>query len=331
MNPRTNISEKKVLIIDIVHKAFVDILSGSGFVFTDGTQMTKVEINNIIEQFNGLIIRSRFELDNDLLTKATQLKFIARAGAGMENINVDFATSKGIACLNAPEGNRNAVGEHSLAMLLALFNKIAIVDSQVRKGIWKREENRGIELEGKTIGIIGCGNMGSAFAKTLSGFNVEVLVYDKYVKVDRKVNPNIRQVELLDIYNNANIISLHIPLTAETRYMVNHSFISNFKKEIYVINTARGKVIKTDDLVANIKDGKVLGACLDVIEYEGISFEQLIDEQLPESWQYLISSDKVLLSPHIAGWSFESYQKISEVLALKVLDIYNIKYENNIA
>ena len=328
MISRINITDKKVLIVDTVHKAFIEILSGFGFIFTDGTQLSKVEINNIIHQYNGLIIRSRFELDEELITNASQLKFIARAGAGMENINVDFAFANGIACLNAPEGNRNAVAEHTLAMLLALLNRVALVDAQVRKGIWRREANRGVELKGKTIGIIGCGNMGSAFAKTVSGFDIEVLVYDKYLNVNTIEIPNIKQVELKDLYNNVDIISLHVPLTDETKFMVNETFISNFKKGIYIINTARGKVLKTEDLVANLKSGKVLGACLDVIEYDGISFEQLDSHQLPESWQYLIGSDKVLLSPHIAGWSFESHQRISEVLALKILDIYNIKYES---
>ena len=314
---------KKVLIVDTIHPVFEEQLSANEFIFTDGTKLSKAEVENVIDDFNGVVIRSRFKLDSDFLAKAKNLQFIARAGAGMENIDVEFAESRGIVCINAPEANRNAVGEHALAMLLALFNKLFIADAEVRNGVWKREENRGIELNGKKIGIIGFGNMGSAFAEVLRGFDMELLAYDKYIKIDKTRFPYVRQVELYDIYINADVISLHVPLTKETTYFVDDTFLNNRKKNIFIINTARGRVLHTEALVDALKSGKVLGACLDVIEYEGTSFEQLVTDQLPSAWQYLTKSDKVVLSPHIAGWSFESHRKISEVMAFKVLELYS--------
>ena len=314
---------KKVLIIDAIHPLFEEKLSASGFFFTDGTKLSKAEIKNVIGDYNGVAIRSRFKLDRDILASATNLQFIARAGAGMENIDVEFAKSRGVVCINAPEANRNAVGEHALAMLLALFNKLFIADAEVRKGVWNREENRGIELNGKKIGIIGFGNMGSAFAEVLRGFEVEVLVYDKYININQAWFPFVKQVDLDEIYINADVISLHVPLTEETTYFVDGDFLNNCKKNIFIINTARGQVLNTDALVEAMKTGRVLGACLDVIEYEGLSFEQMVVDQLPAAWQFLIESDNVVLSPHIAGWSFESHRKISEVMASKVLELYN--------
>lgn len=318
---------KRVLVIDTIHPSFEEILVTNGFSFTDGTNLTERELIKIIGEFNGLVIRSRFKLDKEILSSAGNLKFIARAGAGMENIDIDFAQSKGIECINAPEGNSNAVAEHALAMLLALFNKLIIADAEVRGGEWRREENRGVELKGKTIGIIGFGNMGSAFAEVLRGFEVKVLAYDKYIKIDTKRYPYVSQVNIDDIYNEADVISLHVPLTHETKYLIDLDFFNSCGKNIYIINTARGPVLKTEALVEALKKGKVLGACLDVIEYEGVSFEKLATEQLPAAWRFLIKSEKVIFSPHIAGWTFESHRKISEVMAMKVLELY--KKNNN--
>ena len=235
----------------------------------------------------------------------------------MENIDVAYAESKGIKCLCAPEGNRDAVAEQALGMLLGLFNNLFGANKEVREGKWIREGNRGVELMGKTVGIIGYGNMGSAFAERLKGFGVNVLVYDKFKKGFE--TDFIKESSLEDIFKNADILSLHTPLTDETNYLINDSFIHKFSKNIYIINTARGKCLNTSDLVKNLKSGKVLGACLDVLEYEMVSFEALNTNELPEAFQYLIKSDNVVLSPHIAGWTHESNQKIARILAEKIL------------
>lgn len=310
---------QKVLLIDTVHPALNEILSAKGIVCDLDNKSNKEEILSKIHNYDGIVIRSRFKIEKDFLDKAKHLKFIARAGAGMENIDVPYAESLGIRCLHAPEGNRDAVGEHALGMLLMLFNNLKRADSEVRKGIWKREENRGHELKGKTVGIIGYGNMGSAFAQRLKGFEVDVLAFDKYKQ--RFGNDFVKEATLEEIYDKADVLSLHVPLTDETKYMVNAKFLNSFKKPIYIINTARGKVLNTADLVDTIENKKVLGACLDVLEYESISFENIDAEKIPEPFKYLINSDKVILSPHIAGWTFESHVKISEVLAQKILQV----------
>jgi D-3-phosphoglycerate dehydrogenase len=311
----------QILLIDTIHPHFKRVVEAGGYACVDGYTWSKEEVMSSISQFAGIVIRSRFRLDEEILSNALSLKFIARAGAGMENIDVDYANSKNIICLNAPEGNRDAVGEHAIAMLLSLFNKIIRADSEVRKGIWLREENRGIELQGKTVGIIGFGNMGSTFAKKLTGFEVKTLAYDKYVTIDKNKFPFIEQVSLEKIFSDADILSLHIPLTQETEFMVNHKFLNSFKKDIYVINTSRGKILNTADLVENMKTGKVKGACLDVLEYESTSFESLFSTDVPEPMQYLIQSENVILSPHIAGWTHESNEKMAKILAEKILKL----------
>ena len=235
----------------------------------------------------------------------------------MENIDVVYAESKGIKCLCAPEGNKDAVAEQTIGMLLSLFNNLNRADKEVREGKWIREGNRGVELMGKTVGIIGYGNMGGAFAERLKGFGVNVLVYDKYK--NNFGNDFIKETTLEDIFKNADILSLHTPLTDETHSLINDAFINQFSKNIFIINTARGKCMNTSDLVKNLKSGKVLGACLDVLEYEMVSFEALNTNELPEAFQYLIKSDNVLLSPHIAGWTHESNEKIARILAEKII------------
>ncbi len=310
---------KSVLLIDTIHPLFFEKLTATGFRITEGYDWTREKVITEIKNFTGIALRSRIKIDKQVLEKAANLKFIARAGAGMENIDVDFAAAKNIICLNAPEGNRDAVGEHAIAMLLALFNNLIKADAEVRNGIWLREQNRGIELHGKTAGIIGFGNMGSAFAEKLKGFGVKILVYDKYISVDKITYNFVEQVMLPQIFERADIVSLHVPLTSETHGMVNANFISSFKKNIYIINTSRGNCLNTDDLVNSIKSGKVLGACLDVLEYETTSFEKIEKDKLPESFKYLGQSDKVILSPHIAGWTHESNKKIAEVLVQKIM------------
>jgi D-3-phosphoglycerate dehydrogenase len=311
----------KILFIDSNHPLLHETLEKAGHTCDLNYNWTKEQILNNVHLYDGIVIRSKIKITKEIIDKASHLKFIARAGAGMENIDVEYAESKGIKCLHAPEGNRDAVAEHAIGMLLSLFNNICRANKEVREGKWIREGNRGVELMGKTIGIIGYGNMGSAFAKRLQGFGVKVLVYDKYNPSAIEKNDFIVKATPDQIFEESDILSLHVPLTDETNYMIDDEFISRFKKNIYIINTSRGKCLNTEDLVRNIKSGKVLGACLDVLEYEMVSFEGLDIKSLPEAFQYLAQSDKVMLSSHIAGWTHESNKKIAEILAGKILEI----------
>lgn len=308
----------KILFVDSTHVILPDKLAKAGFICDYKPEINGAEIINIISNYEGLIIRSKITIDKDFIDKATNLKFIGRVGAGLENIDVEYAEKKGIKCFNSPEGNRDAVGEHALGMLLCLLNNVLKADAEVRKGLWIREKNRGTEIKEKTVSIIGYGNMGGAFAQRLRGFGAHVIAYDKY-----KFNYSdeyVTEKTLDDIFEETDILSLHIPLTEETQFMIDDQFINQFKKNIYLINTARGKVVKTDDLVKNIRSGKVIGAALDVLEYEQTSFENLHSaEKLPETFEYLIKSDRVLLTPHIAGWTNESNIKLSEFIADKII------------
>ena len=311
----------KILFIDSNHSILHQTLEKAGHVCDLNYKWTKEEILSHVQKYDGIVIRSRIKINKEIIDKATKLKFIARAGAGMENIDTAYAEQKGIKCLHAPEGNRDAVAEHALGMLLSLFNNLCRANKEVREGKWVREGNRGIELMGKTVGIIGYGNMGSAFAERLKGFGVKVLVYDKYK--NGFGNNFIQEVSMNNIFEEADIISLHTPLTDETHYLINDAFIRQFKKNIFIINTARGKSLNTSDLVSHLKSGKVAGACLDVLEFEMTSFENLDISALPESFQYLIKSDKVILSSHIAGWTHESNEKIAKILAEKILNLFH--------
>lgn len=317
-----NSNQLKVLFIDSTHPRLPEMLRRAGFdVEYDPDKVTTANINDIIPNYDGIIIRSKVKIDKIIIDLSSKLKFIGRVGAGLENIDVDYAESKGIKCFNSPEGNRDAVGEQALGMLLTLFNNIIKADTEVRKGKWLREENRGLEIKGKTIGIIGYGNMGSAFAQRLKGFDTNVIAYDKY-KVGYS-DEYVQEKSLKDLFEQTDILSLHVPLTEETQFMVCNEFINKFKKNIYIINTARGKVLKTDDLVKNLKSGKVLGAALDVLEYEQVSFENLhSDNNLPEAFEYLIKSNNIVLTPHIAGWTYESNIKLSEFLAEKIINAF---------
>jgi D-3-phosphoglycerate dehydrogenase / 2-oxoglutarate reductase len=309
----------KVAFIDSTHPSLKSGLEHRGFVCDDLFLLSKESCLEKLIDYSVWVIRSRFKITKEIIDQHPQLKIIARVGAGMENIDVAYAESKGIKCLHAPEGNRDAVAEQAIGMLLMLFNYLKRADNEVRQGIWKREENRGIELSGKTVGIIGYGNTGSAFAKKLSGFDCEILAYDKYKKDFS--NTYVKETDLVSIFEKADIISLHIPYNAETEYLVNSVFIQSFKKPIYIINTSRGKCLNTADLVKALQSGKVKGACLDVLEYEVTSFEQLNTAGLPEPFQYLIQSDNVILSPHIAGWTHESNEKMAKVLVEKIMTV----------
>ena len=304
----------KVLFVDTVHSLLWKGLTKNGYECVEGYDLSKGEIQQIVSDFHGIIIRSRFNIDSTFLDACNNLKFIARSGSGLENIDVHYAEQKGIKCFNAPEGNAQAVAEHALGMLLSLFNNLNKVDSEVRSGIWKREENRGHELSGKTIGIIGYGNNGSAFAKVLQGFGCNVLAYDKYLE---SFNTNwAEQVELQVIFQKADVLSLHIPLTEETTFLFNDDYLGNFKKPIYLINTSRGKCVDTKTILRGLKNKKISGACLDVFDFEKTSFEQI---KKSEALKELISTDKVILSSHIAGWTFESYERLSKILLSKIL------------
>ena len=306
----------KILFIDSNHPILHQTLEEAGYTCDLNYSWTKEEIENNIQLYDGIVIRSRIKITKEIIDKAVKLRFIARAGAGMENIDVEYAESKGIHCLHAPEGNRDAVAEHAIGMLLSLFNNLNRANQEVREGKWIREGNRGVELMGKTVGIIGYGNMGSAFAERLKGFGVKVLVYDKYKK--NFGNASIIETTLEQLFREADVISLHTPLTEETQDLINDAFIHKFQKNIYIINTARGKSLNTADLAKNMQSGKVLGACLDVLEYEVVSFENIDATKLPEAFQYLAQSEKVILSPHIAGWTHESNEKIARILAEKI-------------
>ncbi|WP_116771770.1 2-hydroxyacid dehydrogenase [Maribacter litoralis] len=307
----------KVLHVDINHPLIIEKFSELGFQNDEDYTSSKEEIEAKIADYDGLIIRSRFTIDSQFLDKAKNLKFIGRLGAGLENIDTKYAKSLGIFLAAAPEGNRNAVGEHALGMLLSLFNKLNTADKEVRNGKWDREGNRGIELEGKVVGVIGYGNMGKAFAKKLKGFDVdEVICYDIQGGVE---DDNARQVGIMEFQSRVDVISLHVPQTELTIGMVDAAYLEKFKKPIWIINTARGKCIKTIDLVDALKSGKVLGAGLDVLEYEKASFENMFtDDNLPEAFQYLIESDKVILSPHVAGWTVESKIKLAQTVVDKI-------------
>lgn len=307
----------KILHLDRNHPLILEQLTDYGFQNEEDYTSSKSEIEQKIAAYDGIIIRSRFTIDKTFLDAAAKLKFIGRLGAGLENIDTVYAKEKGIELFSAPEGNRNAVGEHALGMLLNLFNHLRRADQEVRQGIWKREENRGLELEGKTVAIIGYGNMGKAFAKKLRGFDCEVIFYDLKQGIG---NEDARQVALEELQEKADVLSLHTPLTNLTKNMVDSDFIASFKKPFWLINTARGKSVVTQDLVEALKSGNILGAGLDVLEYEKSSFENLFSGQneLPEAFQYLIEADNVLLSPHIAGWTIESKEKLAQTIVDKI-------------
>lgn len=309
----------KILHIDSNHPLLWNQLEAAGFQNEADYKSSKEEIEAKIQNYNGIVIRSRFKIDKTFLDKATNLQFIARVGAGLESIDCEYAASKGIHLIAAPEGNRNAVGEHALGMILSLFNNLNKADAEVKQGKWNREANRGHELDGKTVGIIGYGNMGKAFAKKLRGFDVEVLCYDILPNV---ADANAKQVSLEELQQKADVLSLHIPWTPETDNMVKSDFINAFVKPFWLINTARGKSVITADLVEGLKAKKILGAGLDVLEYEKLSFETLFEQDRPEAFDYLMRADNVLLTPHIAGWTFESHEKLAQTIVNKIKNVY---------
>jgi D-3-phosphoglycerate dehydrogenase len=315
-----SLSSIKILHLDSNHPLLWQQLEAAGFHNEEDFTSSKEEIEAKIQNYHGIVIRSRFKIDSTFIDKATQLQFIARVGAGLESIDCDYATSKGIHLIAAPEGNKNAVGEHALGMLLSLMNKLNRAERMVREGKWIREGNRGFELENKTVGIIGYGNMGKSFAKKLQGFDVNVLCYDIQENVGDQY---ATQVSLEELKAEADVLSLHIPWTPDTDGMVNAMFINSFTKPFWFINTSRGKNVVTDDVVEALKTGKILGAALDVLEYEKLSFENLfLDIEKPEAFLYLLKAENVLLTPHIAGWTHESHEKLAQIIVDKIKAVY---------
>jgi len=308
----------KILHIDHNHPLLISQLTKAGYQNEEGYTSSKEQILKKIKGYKGVIVRSRITIDQEFIDAAENLKFIARVGSGLESIDLEYAAKKGIEIFSSPEGNRNAVGEHALGMLLSLFNNLNRADREIRNGLWNREANRGLELEGKTVGIIGYGNMGNAFAKKLIGIDCKVICHDI---LDDKGNEFAIQVTLKELKEKADIVSLHTPLTPQTNKFINTKFISEFSKPFWLINTARGKSVVTKDLVSALKEGRILGAGLDVLEFEKSSFESLfLTDDTPAELKELMTMDNVILSPHVAGWTFESKEKLAQVIVDKIIN-----------
>ncbi len=310
----------RILIIDEMHPGIIPMLEKDGHQVVYSPEITRGEILQQVSAYEGLIIRSKTPMDKELLEKAINLKFIGRAGAGLDQIDLDYIVSRGIKLFHAAKGNRDAVAEHAVGMLLALFNNVKKADQEVRKGIWDREGNRGHELAGKTVGIMGFGNMGKAFAKRLTGFEVEILAYDKY-KVDFGTEL-VQEVIWERLKADADILSIHVPLTPETRRFFTLDELAGFGKPFWLINTARGEVIDFETLNEALDQGILKGAVLDVLENE--RFQQFSTAQKAE-FEKLAARENVLFSPHVAGWTFESYKKINKVLVKRIRKAFGEK------
>lgn len=307
----------RILHLDENHPLLLNALEKAGFQNSLAYSTPKSEIEAILKDYHGLVVRSRFPIDASFLTKGIQLKFIARVGAGVENIDQEAAKKMGIELFAAPLGNANAVGEHALGMLLSLMNKLRLAHQSIQAGEWLRESHRGEELEGKTVGIIGYGNMGKSFAKKLQGFDIKEVIY--YDIATKPTDQFARQVSLEELQSKAEVLSLHTPQTPQTIGMIDTAFLSKMQHPFWLINTARGSAIKTIDLVQALKNGKVKGAALDVLEYEKSSFENLFEAEIDSDFNHLLISDKVLLSPHVAGWSIESHLKLAKIIVDQII------------
>ena len=305
-----------ILHLDSNHEILIKQLTELEHLNYEDYSSSKTDVESKIHQYDGIVIRSRFKIDKQFIDKAVNLKFIARVGTGLESIDCEYAESKGITLIAAPEGNRNAVGEHTLGLLLSLFNKFNNADKEIRQGKWLREDNRGVELDGKTVGLIGYGNMGKSFAKKLRGFDVTVICYDIKPNVS---DDNCKQVSLEELQEKSDVISLHTPFNDLSHNMINTEFINTCKKPFWFINTARGSAVITEDLTSALESGKILGAGLDVLEYEKGSFENLFENKtLPQAFKYLINSENVILTPHVAGWTMESKMKLAQTIVDKI-------------
>ncbi|WP_339605778.1 NAD(P)-dependent oxidoreductase [uncultured Roseivirga sp.] len=314
--------QKRFLIVDDMHQSICVLLAEAGIEAHYEPHISRPELLKIIKNYEGLLIRSKTDVDRELIDAATNLEVIGRAGAGLDKIDVQYVESKGIEILNAPEGNRDALAEHAMGLLLSMLNNIVKADAEVRNWIWDREGNRGDELSDKTIGIIGYGYMGQAFVQRLRAFDCRVLVYDKYKKGFG--TKNVEEVSLAKLYDKADILSLHVPLNEETRAWIDKEFIMNFRKDIYLLNTARGEILPTKDLLELLDSGKVKGAALDVLDKE--KFDKLTEEERNQFID-LFSRKNIVFSPHVGGWTFASYKRINEVLVGKIASHYHIEKE----
>lgn len=313
----------KALIIDKVQEVMFQLFTEAKIEYDFLPKITKAEFDQIIPNYDVLVIRSKFKIKAEDIDRGTNLKVIGRVGAGLENIDIKYAESKHIICLNSPEGNRDAVGEHAMGMLLNLMNHIPKAHAEIQNGIWDREGNWGIEISDKTVGIIGYGNMGGAFARRMKGFSPNILAYDKY-KTGFS-DDLVQEVQMDELFEKVDILSLHVPLTEFTKYLISEDYINKFKKNIILVNTARGECVKTDDLVAALQTGKIKGACLDVLEYENTTFEDLFTDEMPKAFEYILNAKNVILTPHIAGWTDEAYVKLSKVMAEKIIKALTIQ------
>ncbi|MEJ6491074.1 MAG: NAD(P)-dependent oxidoreductase [Flavobacteriales bacterium] len=307
----------RVLFLDTVHPILDEMLTQKGFDCIHVEEKTISEFQNELENSQGLVIRSRFPVNEEFLMKCPNLKFIARSGAGMENIDIEKCNKLGIELFNSPEGNRNSVGEHSLGLLLSLMNKLHSADKEVKSGIWDREGNRGLELDGRTVGLVGFGNNGQAFAKKLRGFDVNILAYDKYKS--NFSDEFVTESTLEEIQQNGDVISFHVPQNLETIGYFNNEFLERMEKPFFLLNVSRGKVVKSEIVVKGLKKGVILGAGLDVLDYENGTFENTMLEIDSIDLKFLLNSPQTLLTPHVAGWTEESYKKLSKVLGDKIL------------
>ncbi|MBQ0016937.1 MAG: hypothetical protein KBT04_08145 [Bacteroidales bacterium] len=312
----------RILITDDTHPTLADRLRMAGFDVVVDPSHDYDSLLSVVNDFDAIVVRSKIAIDRNFLDHVHRLKCIGRVGAGMETIDVAYAESLGICCVNSPEGNRDAVGEHAMGLLLALFDRISHADAEVRQGVWHREANRGREVKGCTVGIIGFGNMGASFAKRLSGFDCEIIAYDKYKKAGFAPD-YVREVSLQSLQQSADVLSLHVSLTTETYHLVDADFLSKFAKPVALINTSRGAVVDTPALAAALKSGSVSGAALDVIEYENMAKDGLNIDGLTPDFQYLLQSDRTVITPHVAGWTVESKNKLADVLADKIIQTFN--------
>jgi len=309
-----NTTSQKVLIVDLMHDSISNMLIDVGFTPDYRPDISPQEVHDIIPEYDGIIVRSKLEVDKELLDKASKLKFVARAGAGIDKVDYPYLTAKGIKLVNAPEGNRDAVGEHVIGMLLSLFHNLNRGNREVKHGKWDREGNRGMELKGKTVGIFGYGFMGRSVARKLQGFECRVITYDKY-KSDVDLDW-VEKVDLETFFNETEILSIHVPLTKETKFLFDLDYLNQFKKLKLIVNTSRGEVLKLSAVNALLENGTLIGAALDVLENEKIN-KLSPEEQL--EFDKLANNLQVMLSPHVAGWTFESYERINEVLVSKLV------------
>jgi len=306
----------KILHLDKNHDSLINELKKSGYKNVQAYKMPIAEVKSVISQFDGIVVRSRFKINSKFLKNGKKIKFIARVGSGIENIDVEYLKKRAIKLISSPEGNSNAVGEHAIGLILSLLNKLNLANHSVKNKLWNREKFRGYEIESKTVGIIGYGNTGKSLAKKLTGFNVkEIIFYD----IIKKTKDSIaRQVSIEELQNKCDILSIHTPENKLSIGLINKTFIERMKRPFWLINTSRGSAVKTKDLIDGIENKKILGAALDVLEYEKKSFENTFDNKINQNFLDLIKNEKIILTPHIAGWTYESHLKLAKIIVQKI-------------